>query len=657
MLLHNKVYKASLLLLLAFLTLGACTELYVNRSGLFSWLGQFSVSFWLCSSILGFLLILFVAAGLLFVLRPPFSFNFLESLITLRERMGWLRWLLGGIIALLPSFVLLFTPLGTTLSGPFFRTILWILSSTAIAFLFMRSSKQAVSLEMLAFTFSLTAALHYLNIKLSAVTGYPFMLIWSEGNRFYDYSVILGSSRYLYPGKLTIPYNDPGRYILWGLPFAIRNTPIWLHRLWDAVLWTVPYLVLGLLLSRLSRLKSLPIWTFALWIMVFLVQGPVYPTLILAAIITVLFVRPGKWLSILIGAAIAGYYAGLSRFTWLPAAATWTAFILLADFTLVKGEAVLKVVRRLLPIAAASLIALGAASLANPTLLKPASYTPGETTTFSQPLLWYRLFPNSTYSSGILLSLGIATLPLICLLVWMITKKVWKLNWLQVTAFGAACIIFLVGGLVASVKIGGGSNLHNLDMLLVSLAIIAALALRAVGIEQIRVWPGFARFILALTLLIPAWKVVLNGEPLSLPDEKVVEHALESVYAKATKAQTRGEVLFMDDRQLLAFEIIKGIRLVPDYEKKYLMDQAMAGDAAYFKDFYADLARQRFSLIISQPMFVNSQSNTEDRFPEENNAWVKWVAGPLLCYYTPIETIPEVQLQFLAPREDPKGCP
>jgi hypothetical protein len=98
------------------------------------------------------------------------------------------------------------------------------------------------------------------------------------------------------------------------------------------------------------------------------------------------------------------------------------------------------------------------------------------------------------------------------------------------------------------------------------------------------------------------------------------------------------------------------VTLVSEYEKKFLMDQAMDGDAEYFEGFYKDLARQRFSLIVAQPMFTSLQDE-ENRFPEENNAWVEWVAAPLLCYYTPVETIPEVQLQFLAPRSDPQGCP
>lgn len=43
-------------------------------------------------------------------------------------------------------------------------------------------------------------------------------------------------------------------------------------------------------------------------------------------------------------------------------------------------------------------------------------------------------------------------------------------------------------------------------------------------------------------------------------------------------------------------------------------------------------------------------SAQEDDFAEENNAWVIWVVRPTLCYYTPIATWTEANLQVLRPR-------
>ena len=76
----------------------------------------------------------------------------------------------------------------------------------------------------------------------------------------------------------------------------------------------------------------------------------------------------------------------------------------------------------------------------------------------------------------------------------------------------------------------------------------------------------------------------------------------------------------MDQRQLLTFNQVKKATLIPDYEKKYMMDQAMAGNEAYFEGFYSDLKQKRFGIIISDTLRVNYQNDQND-FNEENNAW------------------------------------
>jgi hypothetical protein len=123
----------------------------------------------------------------------------------------------------------------------------------------------------------------------------------------------------------------------------------------------------------------------------------------------------------------------------------------------------------------------------------------------------------------------------------------------------------------------------------------------------------------------------------------------------------QGPVLFLDQRQLLTFGYIRNVELVPEYEKKYVMDQAMAMNEEYFKDFYKDLENKRFSLIITDPLFTKLKEGEYD-FSEENNAWVGWVSRPLLCYYAPVRNIPdnvlaEFKIQLLVPRQNPKDCP
>jgi hypothetical protein len=279
---------------------------------------------------------------------------------------------------------------------------------------------------------------------------------------------------------------------------------------------------------------------------------------------------------------------------------------------------------------------------------------------FAQPLLWYRLLPNSTYREGIILALLLACGPLILLLVGLAVKKDWKLNWLQRIMYPFSLLVFLGGGLVASVKIGGGSNLHNLDMFMVSLAILSGLALSALTPSSASRWSAYRLVLIGLTVLIPAWSAYQGGGPLQLPGENQVRQALEVIQTRADEASQQGEVLFMDQRQLLTFDYIHGITLVPDYEKKYVMDQAMANNVSYFRDFYQDLSDQRFSMIVTNPMFTKIKES-DFRFAEENNAWVRWVAEPVMCFYKPVRKIPgdvleAFNIQLLVPRPDISAC-
>jgi len=522
-----------------------------------------------------------------------------------------------------------------------------------IAVLATRGDSHLIQRSYFFLGITVTASVFYCAAFLTEVNNYPFSLSWSEGNRLYDYSVSLGQDRYQYQGELKIPYNAPGRYLLWGILFAIPDTPIWLHRLWNAVLFTLPYIILGYLLTRWSALKGMQKWIVALWLFLFLSQGPIYTPLLLSAIVIILTVRSGNPLLSLVGVAIAGYYASASRWTWLPAPAAWAVLILISDFEIDKSANWFKNLIRLVPIGIVAAFGLLAGVMANPKLFSPKHFS--SDITFSQPLLWYRLLPSSTYTEGILLGLLIAIGPLLLLLIWLILSKRWNPTWLQQLAYVGASLGFLVIGLTASVKIGGGNNLHNLDMLFVTLAFISGLMLRDHVSLSSKTWSGWAQALLVVVVLIPGWQVVKQGGPLELPSAQTIDEALNLLNNKLNKAQRSGEILFIDQRQLLTFNYVKGITLVPDYEKKFMMDQAMAGNASYFKGFYQDLARQRFSMIVSEPLYTNVQDPSYG-FQEENNAWVKWIADPLLCYYAPVATLPEVRVQLLVPRSNPGDC-
>jgi hypothetical protein len=99
----------------------------------------------------------------------------------------------------------------------------------------------------------------------------------------------------------------------------------------------------------------------------------------------------------------------------------------------------------------------------------------------------------------------------------------------------------------------------------------------------------------------------------------------------------------------LTFGYVKDVPLVPDYEKKFMMDQAMGNNKPYFDEFYKDLSEHRFVLIVSDIQKTNYQQQNEAS-SDENNAFVKWVSIPVLSYYKPYFTSKQLGFQLLVPR-------
>lgn len=628
---------------------------------------------------------LVVGAGLLLTViglllfRPARLKPVLRRLNSLRTALGAGSWVLAFAALVLPPNLLLFTPLGDLLDGAFIRLALLLGAATAFAWLTIDDQEQTFPRMFLA-GLVLAGGLHILAERLSQVNNYPFSMSWSEGNRMYIYSLQANRGLYTIADPSQLRLTVSGRNLLWGLPFLIPGLPIWVHRLWDALLWIFPYLGLGWALASFAGLKRWNRALLAVWIWVFLFQGPVYAPLVLSAWLVAAAVRPDhtgfwRWAAAVLGTFTAGFYAALSRWTWLPGPAVWGVMLALAgeceqaedrDFwPSARSGGWLGAIRRLIPAAVIGVAGLVGGLLANDKLFSPKALK--SSTVFAQPLLWYRLLPNVNYSTGILIGLALAVLPVISLLLWLAFTRRWRLDWSQAAAYLAGAIALSGGGIVASVKIGGGNNLHNLDLFLITVAILAAIAIRGVGLQARSAdfhgpvgrsrqgAPVWAQAALLLACLLPAWNAVRLGGPVQLQDEQTTSQALDTLRTRVTKAQKRGEVLFIDQRQLLAFGEIPGITLVPEYEKKLMMDKAMAGDADYFAEFYRDLAAQRFVMIVTEPLFTNVQ-DVSYGFQEENNAWVHWVTEPLLCYYAPVETLTEVRTQLLVPRDETSGC-
>lgn len=605
-----------------------------------------------------FLLISFAAIGMS-IWRP----GVLLRLSPLRRKMGFLRWAAAALIAIAISWLFLYSKWSQVLSGSWMRFFVYFMVFGVITWLLTRHEGQVYALEGLLQAGILFGSIFALANELQTAVSYPFSLSWSEGNRLWDYSALFGRGLYDYPaGKSIYAYIDRGRQSLWGLPFLFGGVSIFTVRLWSALLFTVPYFFLGMFVFFQKGQKA-GAWLLAsLWAFLFLHQGPIYTPLILVAIVVAAARRMPVWLGV-IAVGLAGYYASISRSTWIYTAGMWAALlafvgnppggytlrqrwtraIVLGFGGLVGGFLLPKI------IAAARAASTGVSiSGAGMTISKITS------SLTRQPLLWERLLPNTTYAPGILLGLLFAAGPLVILLIILARKLPWKLDALQKLLIFGELFAFLGVGIIVSVKIGGGSNLHNLDMFLITLVLLAGLLWETGGarlVARVRSSGWLVKGLLALVVLYPASQGMMSATPLGLPSNAEAQEAVASIQ-RAVAAELPGEILFIDQRQLLTFGAVQQIPLIAEYEKKLMMDMAMADNAQYFRPFYADLEAHRFSLIISEPLWANFQGGTyHGGFGNENDAWVKWVSIPVLCAYEPVEMNERIGVQLLKPRQ------
>lgn len=588
----------------------------------------------------------------------------------IKKVCGWLpigvRIGLAIVLTFFTTILFLYTPFGN-FSFIYWLRLFTILTCGALSalLLFHRQIDFSWILKATGMV-ALATVIFIIGDWLTGVSDYPFSLSWSEGNRFWDYSIMFGMNRYINPsGKTIVPFLEAGRQFLWALPFAIPSIGIRGMRLWNVIVWVLPPLVLGwVAIFRKSTFKRDWIWQvgFSLWSFLFLSQGPIYPPLVICAILTMIALRQKNLPLAVILIALASYYARISRWTWMYAPGIWAGMLALVELqspSFKNGrwrELIRPVVLGLSGLAGAELLPYLFTALSNGQVAAEGSITVAVIGSFDfhQPMLWDRLFPNPTYSPGILLGFIWVGGPLLLFLIWLSAKHLWKPNWMQTTALSVILGVFTVLGLIISVKIGGGSNLHNLDLLWLTMAVLTAWIFRdwldrgLPGLYEIKSLMA----VFCLAIIFPTTTMIQYGEPFGVPNDYFVTSSLEKLEKEVAEASKKGEVLFMDQRQLLTFGYIKNVPLVSEYEKKLVMDQAMGGNQAYFEPFYKDLENHRFSMIVSEPLYVSMADESIRNFAEENNSWVYWVSRPLLKYYKAKVTYDEVGVQLLIPREN-----
>jgi len=521
----KQVVKVLLAAIFAYILVRACAEFYEIAWGTGIWLGEFSFKWGV--GFFGFALfcILVWIFSLMVLWKPSIFGEMPGGFVSLRQSIGIFRWVVAIVFLVFPVWFLQYTPWGIVFSGLYFRLLLWLFVILGLA-VFLKSGQQLASWSTLLAALLLTSGIFSLAFAFINVSDYPFSIGWSEGNRMWDYSLFFGRALYDYPlDKDIFATTDAGRQLIGGLPFIVPGVTIVTERFWAASMTVLPYLMLGLAAFRFTAREDKKLWLLmGLWTFILLKQGPIHPPLVLCAFVVALLWRRPLWLSIPL-VIVTSYLAEESRYTWMFAPGMWLVMLEFSGARLLDNRLPVPIWWRSVALGLAGAVGgfYGGAILgwmrviadklvsapvvpAAPSLAPSVNVQSVTSSVTAHPLLWYRLFPNATYGIGIILALLLAMGPTILLLIYLYSVRRWVLNTWQKLALVLPLIAFLVVGLIISTKIGGGGDLHNMDMFLIGILFAAVIAWENGGrqwLREIDTSPIWVKGTLVMLLVIP----------------------------------------------------------------------------------------------------------------------------------------------------------
>jgi hypothetical protein len=501
------------------------------------------------------------------------------------------------------------------------------------------------------------STLHLLLVYWPRVADYPFAMGWSETSRFYFPSLFF--SERVYGQKYPWPILHPTLHLLLAPPYLF-DAPLWFHRFWQVAL---RYLLVGAVVPALIARLSIPgratRWLVGLWMFLFLFMGPVYFHLTIPVIFLLLGFSRGDdrrtWTVVL----LASIWCGWSRLNWYPMPGMIAAVLYVMEVPY-RGK---NVWGYLLKPALWFIVGTLTAYLSQRVYIALSGIPDSGIfyTSLASDLLWYRLWPNASYFLGILPGALLASLPAWIAMYIIVRSR--KNDWhpLRLTLIFGALLVLFLGGLVVSLKIGGGANLHNMDayfsLLLIVFAYLVFARYKPENGEVAQSVP--LHWFLVITMIVmPAWSYLQfnigSRGPVDTPRTQAV---LTQIQERVNRVNAQGgEILFITQRHLISMHMLEGVTLVPEYEREDLMEIAMANDFQHIQAFRQVMEDQRFALIVVDPLNYNVLSRRRS-FAEENNVWVTRIMKHILCNYREEMTFPADEIALYVPQEGSRQCP
>jgi hypothetical protein len=500
------------------------------------------------------------------------------------------------------------------------------------------------------------STLHLLLVYWPRVTDYPFAMGWSETSRYYYPSLFLSAK--VYGQNYPWPILHPTLHLLLAPPYLF-DAPLWVHRAWQV---GIRYILVGALvpalLRRLSIREGATRWLVGLWMFLFLFMGPIYFHLTIPVIILLLGFSSRNDRQTWTAVILASIWCGWSRVNWYPMPGMIAAVLYLMEVPY-QGKSLWRyLLKPALWFVVGTLIAVVAQRI-----YVALSGVPDRGiffTSLASDLLWYRLWPNASYFLGILPGALLASLPIWVAMFIVIRSRNTDWHPLRLTLIFAALFVLFLGGLVVSLKIGGGANLHNMDayfsLLLIVFAYLIFARYQPEHGEIAQLIPIHWLLIVSL-LVMPAWSYLQFNIGHVSYDLARTQDVLTKLQSYVDQANRQGdELLFITQRHLISMHMLNNVTLVPEYEREDLMEIAMSDNIPYLQKFREDMESQRFALIVVDPLNYNVLSKNRS-FAEENNVWVIRIMKSILCNYREEAVFPADEIALYVPQEGERLCP
>jgi len=235
-----------------------------------------------------------------------------------------------------------------------------------------------------------------------------------------------------------------------------------------------------------------------------------------------------------------------------------------------------------------------------------------------------------------------------------------RFHFIRLLALAAITGVLFAGGLVVSVKIGGGTNLHNMDVFLAALLVIAVelYFLRSLDETGQVVKIELPAWLKTAAIAVPIiFTISFGGLPSRTIDRQSAYQDLAKLQKYADQAVAGGgEVLFMSQRHLLTFDLIQDVPLVHPHEKLLLQEMAMSDNDVYLAAFAEEMAEQRYALMISDRLPSDWQNPQTKSLAMENNVVLRKITPLITCAYQVEEFLLQGNIAVWTPKAD-VTCP